>query len=394
VEIFQSKPDASCAAALDRLPGVIDKVFPLPRRFRQGLPADVAELSRLFTFGREDRSASYLGRPNLLSAYLRYFLPWNVYRLCRLLPSLPLDLKNGDAVVDLGSGPLTLVLALWISRPELRPLNLEFRCVDKTPSILDAGKKIFSSLSADAGGWYIKTIRGELRRNGKLSTTIQGKRAALVSALNLFNEIFWDFSPVDREGLNALALQGVHLLSSLGDGKFLTVEPGIPRSGEFISSLRAAFLEQGFSVLSPCIHGETCPFPGGQAAGRGKEKWCHFSFDTLGAPPELKKLSAAAGIPKERAVMSFLLAGQKVLPESVAAGGVTKDMTIKARIISDAFPVGGGYGRYGCSARGAVLALCSRESIKIEALCSGSLVELELTGQRDSKSGALTGKLP
>ena len=97
---------------LDRLPGLIDKVFPLPERFRVGLPRDVAELSRLLTSGRPERGASYLGKPALLSAYLRYFLPWNIYRLSRLFTSLPLELKPHDAVNDLGAGPLTLAAAL------------------------------------------------------------------------------------------------------------------------------------------------------------------------------------------------------------------------------------------------------------------------------------------
>ena len=47
---------------LDRLPGLIDKVFLLPERFRVGLPWDVAELSRLLTSGRPERGPAYLER--------------------------------------------------------------------------------------------------------------------------------------------------------------------------------------------------------------------------------------------------------------------------------------------------------------------------------------------
>jgi hypothetical protein len=105
--LFAPLPDES-RMILDRVPSLIDKVFPLPERFRVGLPRDVAELSRLLTSGRPERGASYLGKPALLSAYLRYFLPWNIYRLSRLLTSLSLELKPNDAVNDLGAGPLTL----------------------------------------------------------------------------------------------------------------------------------------------------------------------------------------------------------------------------------------------------------------------------------------------
>jgi len=397
-------------AQMDELIALIDEVFPLPRRFRSGLPRDVAELSRLFTSGRGDRSLSYLGKPNLLSAYLRYFLPWNVYRLCRLLPSLSLNLKDKDAIIDLGSGPLTLVLALWLCCPELRPLSLEFLCVDRTALVLEAGKKIFTRLAAKADSWKIRTIKGEIsgkkirvnrnRNEGFFNpgTMLHGKPAALVSAVNVFNEIFgeispWEVSPANRNGLKNLAEQSAGLLGSCaGDGAkggaVLVLEPGIPRSGEFISCLRASFLEQGLEPVSPCVHAHVCPFPGGLDSNKHKAKWCHFSFDTDDAPQELLKLSAAAGIPKERGVLSFLLVKkQKSLEETT----VPKGLPGRVRIVSDAFPVGTYYSRYACSGLGSVLVRGSKE--KIEALDSGANVELRLIDRRDPKTGARIGEL-
>jgi hypothetical protein len=365
---------------LDSFPSLIDRVFPLPSRFRRLLAKDVAELSRLLTSDRTERGGSYLGRPNLLSAYLRYFLPWNLYRLCRLLPALPLSLADGDAVNDLGSGPLTLALALWICRPELRSLSLEFRCLDRTGTALEAGKKLFAALCAQAGGspWTIKTIRGEIRRNGALSLVLRGKPAALSAAVNIFNEIFWNFSPADREGLVRLADGSGRLLASLTaeQGVILAVEPGIPRSGEFISLLREALTGAGRPPLAPCVHGGVCPFPG---AG----KWCHFAFGTEDAPRELHRLSAAAGLPKERAAVSFLLAGKGPVPDEAVPGKGAQ----AARLISDPFPVGDGrWGRYGCGAAGLVLAVGSRKAAG-EAV-SGTLRLYESSGGKDPKTGA------
>jgi hypothetical protein len=398
--LFHPLPDET-RRTLDRLPELIDSVFPLPGRYRRSLPNDVAELSRLLTYGREDRGGSYLGKPALLSAYLRYFLPWNVYRLCRLFGCFPLSLKPDDAINDLGAGPLTLALSLWISRPELRNMPLEFRCVDRTAAALEAGKKLFTALRAQTAGnigenfqsgkWNLKTIRGELR-NSKLSVEIRGKPAAMSAALNVYNELFWNFSPHDTNRFAYFAEKQAGLLSSLTErsGSILVVEPGIPRSGEFISLLRSSLIKEGRGPLSPCTHPGTCPFPGGGKAEK-KSKWCHFAFDTEDAPPELRKLSAAARIPKERAVLSFLLAGpaaQETKKREPSSGGL-----VKIRIISDAFPVEkpfkkNTWGRYGCAGCGPVLVTGSKTAL--ETSPPGAIEELCTNGLIDAKSGALT----
>ena len=412
--LFLPLPDET-RKILNRLPGLINETFPLPGRFRAELGRDVAELSRLLTSGRGDRGASYLGKPALLSAYLRYFLPWNVYRLSRLFSFLPPDLKPHDAVNDFGAGPLTLAASLWISRPELRGIPLEFRCLDRTGAILEAGKKFFSALTAALPGkenhsacqWATRTIRGEIRRNGGLSVEIKGKPAALSAAVNVYNELFWELSPRDADGLGRFAEYQSRLLSSLTEssGSILVVEPGIPRSGEFISLLRANLMAKGRIPLSPCTHQGPCPLPGGQgimsqkAGGKtgGKAKWCHFAFDTEDAPEELHKLSAAANLPKERAVLSFIFAtGETRIQKE------QKSKLEKIRIISDSFPVtlphansrtrlgssaGNLNGRYGCSEAGLILVTGSRGDLA--ASPSGALEELQLIkGLKDHKSGA------
>ncbi|MDR1587966.1 MAG: rRNA methyltransferase [Treponema sp.] len=404
----------------DGIPGLINKTFPLPERFRAALPADVAELSRLFTSGRGERKLSYLARPNLLSAYLRFFLPWNLYRLCRLLPSLDIPLSPGGAVVDLGAGPLTLAAALWISRPEFRVLPLEFCCIDRSAAVLEAGKKFFSALAEfcppEGGGkcpWKIKTLRGSVGVKGVLLPggraadfkhgLCKGGPAALVCAVNVFNEMYGDvYRP---EELRRYAEHSAGFLCGLSgvSGSVLVVEPGVPRSGEFISALRSALIEKGRVPLSPCPHAGACPFPGGKGAadgkggaggrrrgGAGKGRWCHFAFDTKDAPGELSRLSVAAGLPKERAVLSFLFAGQP------ADGAGRQSPSI--RVISDAFPLNdGSYGRYGCSGQG--LALVTGNRGAVEKTGSGALLSAidcaisEAPARRDPRSGALLVKL-
>jgi len=47
---------------MDGVPALVDKTFPLPRRFMSGLTGDVADLSRLLTSGRGERTQDYLNR--------------------------------------------------------------------------------------------------------------------------------------------------------------------------------------------------------------------------------------------------------------------------------------------------------------------------------------------
>jgi len=366
---------------LDSLPSLIKKTFPIPGKFRSALPSDIAELSRLLTNRRGDRSLSYLGRPNLLSAYLHYFLPWNLYRLCLLIPRLDLCLSPQDTITDIGCGPLTFASALWIARPDLRKVPLEFFCIDRSSPALEAGKKFFAALSEGKSIWNIHPVREDVDFR-QANITRKVKPASLVCAVNVFNETYETISHNNVDGLKRMAANAAHLLSGLSsDNAFLlTVEPGVPQSGRFISFLRMSLLELDLVPISPCTHTDPCPLT--------KKRWCHFAFEAPDVPEELLRLSAAAGLPKERLVFSFLLAraGKKTSP--------AKTKGEKTRVISDAFPLPDKlYGRYGCCAQG--LVLLAGERSRMERTASLSLVTPVFAADRirDKKSGALIAEV-
>jgi hypothetical protein len=190
----------------------------------------------------------------------------------------------------------------------------------------------------------------------------------------LFNEIYESLPHSNTEGLKRIADNAVRLMSgmALKDGSILTVEPGVPQSGRFISLLRTAFLETGRQPFSPCTHTSGCPFSG------NKKRWCHFAYEKSDVPKELQQLSAAAALPKERLVFSYLL----------TAATKKNNTKNKLCVISDAFPLPQNrFGRYGCCSRGLVLLTGERKNI--ERIPCGSLVTItsDFTG-RDKKSGA------
>ena len=371
---------------LDGIPALLDKTFPLPGRFRSALPSDVAELSRLLTSGRGERGLSYLGRPNLLSAYLRFFVPWNLYRLCRLLPGLDIALAAHDRITDLGCGPLTFAAALYISRPDLRAVPLEFYCIDRSGPALDAGKKFFAALAGENTPWKIHTVKGDIN-------AAKAKPAALVCAVNVFNEMYGDISRNGTEILRRNAEKAARLLAAHASASsaLLVVEPGFPRCGEFISLLRGVFLQHGRRPTAPCPHDTDCPLPGGGDSDHagGKKRWCHFAFETDDAPAALHRLSRAAKLPKERAVLSFLLTGAA----DAQAAGATDAATATLRVISDAFPLPPTrFGRYCCSREGLVLLAGGKAAI--EKTASGALVNAIVKEERDPKSGAFIAEMP
>jgi Predicted rRNA methylase len=421
---------------LESFPEIVQSVFPLDSKKLQMLPEQIRDLSHELTDERSDRRVGYLNEPPVLSAYIRYYMWWNLVRLTRLCVSLPLSLEDGDAAVDLGSGPLTLPIALWMARPELRKKKLTWYCVDISQGALSAGEDLFLSLAAKTGDepWEIVRLKGELGVSLR-------RKVSLVTSANMFNELFWD-NPMPLE---AQVKHHTGILASYAgaNASILVVEPGVPRAGRFISLLRDSLMRIGFNVLAPCPHEQLCPFPGLRYG-----KWCHFVFDTSDAPQKLHKLSEEAGLSKDRAALSFVFARReeikteilesdvldhnalspgKALESSLLSGAVTNDtvaslpktvlkepsveplemlsrMTglfpgLKVRITSDPIKLPDYYtGRYGCSELGMVLVTGTYQAADYLKTCqSGSLIVVPRPDrkkpERDPKTDALIIKL-
>lgn len=349
-------------------------------------------------------------------------------RLCRLFANLPKSAFSfGDEAValDIGSGPLTVPIALWLARPELRSKKIKWYCLDLSSAALSLGEEIYLSVAAKTIAaaaekdennspktepWKIIRVRGALGEKIK-------ERVDFITCANAFNEIIQrNEMPTDflakkySDQLDSyFALPSDEKPADGGSEEnkkqkkqtILLVEPGDPHSARFVSLMRGAFLRRGFTPVAPCTHTQDCPMAGrtgGRAlnsAGRNA-KWCNFAFSTDSAPKKLLRLSEKAGVPKERASLSFLLfsrgpRGSGQISRSLEdKENDDKSGKIFIRITSDfiRLPELHKSGYYACSKFGLLLAV-DENNVQPK---NGELLQIrtpDFDGGRDQKSGAL-----
>jgi len=360
----------SSMATFGQLGDALERVLPLRPKHREDLPAAVRDLSAQLTRERSGLSGGYLQTPRFLSAYAWYFLPWNVYRQARIYAGQWLRLTSGARILDLGSGPLTSVLALWTARPDLRDKELTFVCVDRARKAVRLGMDLFRELG---GRWRIEPVD----QNLELYLRQPGPAADIALLGNVLNELRWsNFAPLE-ESVAELAGKVLQRVNLKRKGHVIVIEPGTRFGGKLASLFRKACMEQGLASLSPCTHAEPCPM-----LEKGAQSWCHFRFEAEGMPDWLQKISQEAKLPKDTLAASFahLAAVQARQPET-------------GRVLSAPIrlPERQSLGYYVCAKEGLLLLETHRPSLQ-----EGEQTDYELQpgGQRDGKSGALLAQLP
>ena len=367
-------PDAT--ARLAAYPDMLRRAMPLRSGLERQLPHLVRDLSQSLTSEREGGPRpGYLSDPRILSAYAWYYLPWNLIRLSRLLPGLDLSLPDNGLVCDLGSGPLTFVQALWLSRPDLRRKKLRISCIDRSKRALDLGLKLFAELAgfdptAEDAPWRIRVARGEYWQG-----LTEG--ADLVAMVNVANEL----AGASRDPLDSrMERVAAQLVESLAPGgRALVVEPGTRLGWRCLLGMREAFIDLDIHLSGPCPHREECVLAGGRTRA-----WCHFNMSPKGAPKWLTTFSDRANLGKERLSLAYLLA-RKVKPTLEKQA---------VRVVSGAFALTDvpGSAVYGCSQSGLVVLVAPDR-------CPPSpgdllVVEVPSGAPCDAKSGAPRVTLP
>lgn len=390
--LFGPLPDAA-QEALAALPKALERVWPLPRHYQRQLPTDIRELSRLLTFQRSGLRQNYWSKPAFISAYLYYFLPWNIVRFCRLYSGLPLRMPisavtESVLLMDAGAGPLTASLALWIARPEWRERPVCVFGLDSTKKPLELGRNLFAALAAELASpcWEINTAVGPLEAMAKLAPAVSPSGRPLRPWLSLVANVLNEMKAPKFEGASDSPDHErlIMLLASWRPfwqtgAQVLFMEPGTRLGGTIIMKLRRAAMELGLEPESPCSHAGECPL-GEDITGRLPSTWCHFVFSAQDAPEWLKALSRKAGLFKTSLTLSLLLLSTK------QAAQVSDQDKMQARIISRAFLAGENMARYGCCAAGRVL-LPNSERVVSGSLCSVCCPEGKPV--HDARSGVL-----
>ena len=396
VEELLPELPAESRQILENFDSIVQGVRPLSSRQLLRLPENIRDVSHLLTDQRGGRRMGYLNDTVALSAYMRYFQWWNLLRLTRLFAGLKpsqLNVPDNGICLDIGCGPLTVPIALWLARPDLREKKLTWYCLDHSQTALSLGEELYLAIAARSIAdlaseqkslepWRIVRVKGEL------GVTVR-QRAHLVTAANVFNEVVEESGKPPEFTAKRAADIIMHYKDS--SAQVLVVEPGTPPAVRFLTAFRGAMARKGLNVVSPCPKGMewtegtaegkgcACPMDG----GRGN-KWCHFTFSTENAPEKLQKLSSRAGLPKERASLAFVLAS------SSASKSATKENQLEIRVISEPIKLPGERtGHYGCSRLGLVLVESTTR------LSPGQLLHVQepSSPRRDKKSGALVIKL-
>lgn len=384
---------------LENFDKIIQNVKPLNSKQMQLLPENIRSLSHQMTDDRSKRRLGYMNENIQLSAYVRYFTWWNLVRLTRLFSNLNKDIfPSTDAFcLDLGSGPLTVISALWLARAELRKLKLTWYCLDVSQNSMALGEDIYLSIVANTSKQDEETSPWKIIRvKGSFGTSIKNK-CSFITCANMLNELD-QASNMPPEFQTKKYFDQLKIYSDLKKENdkttFLLVEPGVPKAARTLCLLRERFIKEGFLLNSPCPHHLDCPMNGFKSYTGSKHKWCNFAFDTQQAPEKLKKLSTAAKLPKDRATLSYICASKSNSPLETEAPE-DKEGFFLLRIVSDQFKLPQNKaGFYGCSKFGLTLIKTSLE--KAKNLNSGTLLKISFTDLKtktpdlpiDEKSGA------
>ena len=214
--------------------------------------AGVKELSKGLTGDRSLVGARYLGRNDLLGAYLLYY--WPVSFAQTLFALKQGNVRSGARALDLGSGPgpgaVALLEAGW----------QQVTAADRSPEALEMARKV-----AAREGRALDTVVWDAEKG-----LPQGGPWALIVAGHFFNENAT--GEPDRVGVRADFLKNLASKLTPG-GQILILEPASHGPNADALALRDAMASAGWGISGPCYFQGACPARAANAACHDVVRW-------------------------------------------------------------------------------------------------------------------------
>ena len=313
----------------------------------EGLVRGLYELSRRFTRERSGLTEIYLDRPDLLTAYLHYYLPVNLAKVLAVLRELPAFRRSEEDrspihVLDVGAGPGTASLAVqeWLEEADQPPPRLAITAVDRSRKALALASTLWKAVATERAlpGAGLRTCQVDVERLAEVHrfTAREGRQFDLIVIANVLNECFTG----DRDPVGRRFKLVAHLLGALNDdGSLLIIEPALREPTRALHQLRDRLVEHGLAtVYSPCLHDAWCP------ALNHPDDWCHEERPWQ-APPRIAELDRAVGWIKDALKFSYVVLrkdGTTIVPRAA-------DLV---RIVSEPRRFKGELRMFGCGAQG------------------------------------------
>lgn len=263
----------------------------------------VLRLNPLFTTERTHRASNYFSDPILRSGYLAYYLPVNLIKTVMTLERgffTNVIWPETIRIADLGAGPLTMSLGflLWMAHahPEkLRHHHIHIDAFEQNPAILRDGEKILKNLLRDQPLLATARVTLQTHRIQLLHHRFRKNPCDLLLLGNFFNEI------AERQDQWRFVQNVFPMITEIGS-RVLIIEPGTKKSARDLQQLRDDLISRGgFTVLSPCLHQNTCPLN-----LEAKGDWCHFTQDWQ-TPDFIRDMDHVTRMDKKWLVYSYLL---------------------------------------------------------------------------------------
>ena len=307
------------------------KKSPLNPGELKSVSASLLELQRGLTGERNLAGAGYMEKNSHLGAYLLYYWPVT-YMQISSAASLCVDLKKlcrgkkSISILDVGSGPGPASFALCDFILGLRDEKsgegkslpaLDVTLVDSSKKALSLAEKIFRLESPSV---KISAVETDLQKDfPRLSPDAKFDIIVMSHALNEL----WKNQKDCISKRSELLIRLGELMGE--DGMLFLSEPALLETSRNLISVRDTLIQNGFSVISPCLKNAPCP-----ALLAGENHTCHSEIKWNPCEP-VASIARNAKLDRESVKASFFIFG-KGAPEKSAC----EPCDLRFRVVSDA----------------------------------------------------------